>query len=66
MNKEDVANMIKDSLSDILKPMVTEAVKECLGVKDSTKPEATGGVIDSVNKEASNLSARDYTDFLEK
>ena len=66
LNKEDVANMIKDSLSDILKPMVTEAVKECLGVKDNTKPEATGGVIDSVNKEASNLSARDYTDFLEK
>lgn len=66
LNKEDVANMIKDSLSDILKPMVTEAVKECLGVKDSTKPEATGGVIDSLNKEASNISARDYTDFLEK
>ena len=66
LNKEDVANMIKDSLSDILKPMVTEAVKECLGVKDNTKPEATGGVIDSLNKEASNLSARDYTDFLEK
>lgn len=66
LNKEDVATMIKDSLSDILKPMVTEAVKECLGVKDSTKPEATGGVIDSLNKEVSNISARDYTDFLEK
>lgn len=66
LDKEGVAKMIKDSLTDILKPMVTEAVKECLGVKDSTKPEATGGVIDSVNSEVSNISARDYTDFLEK
>lgn len=66
LDKEGVAKMIKDSLTDILKPMVTEAVKECLGVKDSTKPEATGGVIDSVNSEVSNISTRDYTDFLEK
>lgn len=66
LDKEGVVKMIKDSLTDILKPMVTEAVKECLGVKDSTKPEATGGVIDSVNSEVSNISARDYTDFLEK
>ena len=66
LDKEGVAKMIKDSITDILKPMVTEAVKECLGVKDSTKPEATGGVIDSVNSEVSNISTRDYTDFLEK
>lgn len=66
LDKEGVAKMIKDSITDILKPMVTEAVKECLGVKDNTKPEATGGVIDSVNSEVSNISTRDYTDFLEK
>lgn len=66
LDKEGVAKMIKDSITDVLKPMVTEAVKECLGVKDNTKPEATGGVIDSVNSEVSNISARDYTDFLEK
>ena len=65
LDKEAVAEMIKDSLADALKPMVVDAVKECLGIKDSTKAEAKGGVVDSVNKGNNDFSARDYSEFLE-
>lgn len=58
--KDDIIQAVKDSI----KPMVMEAVKECLGIKDDTKSEVTGGVIDSaINKEAG--VTRDYSSFLE-
>lgn len=58
--KDDIIQAVKDSI----KPMVMEAVKECLGIKDDTKSEVTGGVIDSaINKEA--RVTRDYSSFLE-
>ena len=58
--KDDIVQAVKDSI----KPMVIEAVKECLGIKDDAKPEVTGGVVDSaINKE--KVVTRDYSSFLE-
>ena len=58
--KDDIVQAVKDSI----KPMVMEAVKECLGIKDDAKPEVTGGVVDSaINKE--KVVTRDYSSFLE-
>ena len=57
--------MIKDSLKDILTPMVMDAVKECLGIKENTKAEVTGGVVDSGFKGTEEVSYRDYSEFLE-
>ena len=58
--KDDIVQAVKDSI----KPMVMEAVKECLGIKDDAKPEVTGGVVDStINKE--EVVTRDYSSFLE-
>ena len=58
--KDDIIQAVKDSI----KPMVMEAVKECLGIKDDTKSEVTGVVIDSaINKEA--VVTRDYSLFIE-
>ena len=58
--KDDIVQAVKDSI----KPMVIEAVKECLGIKDDAKPEVTGGVVDStINKE--EVVTRDYSSFLE-
>ena len=63
LNKEALSTMIKDSLSDCLKPMVMEAVKECLNIKDNTKSEAQGCVVDSASKQED--TGRDYASFLE-
>lgn len=58
--KDDIVQAVKDSI----KPMVMEAVKECLGIKDDAKPEVNGGVVDSaINKE--EVVTRDYSSFLE-
>ena len=58
--KDDIVQAVKDSI----KPMVIEAVKECLGIKDDAKPEVTGGVVDSaIDKE--EVVTRDYSSFLE-
>lgn len=63
VTKEALASMIKDSLKEALEPMVMSAVKDCLGIKENTKPEATGGVVDSAIK-GSEVINRDYTEFL--
>ena len=55
--------MIKDSLSDCLKPMVMEAVKECLNIKDNAKTDVQGCVVDSTSKWED--TSRDYASFLE-
>ena len=65
IDKEGLSTMIKDSLKDILTPMVMDAVKECLGIKENTKVEVTGGVVDSGFKETEEVSYRDYSEFLE-
>ena len=56
--KDDILTAVKDSI----KPLVTEAVKEVLGIKDSNKSEVSGCIVDS-GSEVSN-STRDYTSFL--
>ena len=57
--KDDIIKAVQDSI----KPMVQEAVKEVLGIKEDTKSEVTGGVVDSaINKEK---VTRDYSSFLE-
>lgn len=63
VTKDVLASMIKDSLKEALEPMVMSAVKDCLGIKENTKPEATGGVVDSAIK-GSEVINRDYTEFL--
>ena len=65
IDKEGLSTMIKDSLKDILTPMVMDAVKECLGIKENTKAEVTGGVVDSSFKGTEEVSYRDYSEFLE-
>lgn len=58
--KDDIIKAVQDSI----KPMVQEAVKEVLGIKDDAKPKVTGGVVDSaINKE--EVLTRDYSSFLE-
>ncbi len=53
---------ILDSLKSELKPLVTEAVKECLGLKE-TKTSVEGSELDSVNKDE-GLSRYDYESFV--
>lgn len=62
---KDSAFMTKDDMLVALKaelaPMVADAVKECLGLKDG-KSSVEGSELDSMGK----TSVRDYTSFLEK
>ena len=61
---KDSAFVTKDDLLTAMKaelaPMVADAVKECLGLKDG-KPSAEGSELDSMGKTV----VRDYTSFLE-
>ena len=59
----EVVASIMDSLKAELKPMVAEAVKECLGIKDD-KARVEGGVVDSDNTTGGE-SARDYSSFVD-
>ena len=52
---------ILDSLKAELKPMVTEAVKECLGLKDG-KTSVEGSELDSANKD--DMTRFDYESFI--
>ena len=58
--KDTMVTAILDSLKAELKPLVTEAVKDCLGLKDG-KATVEGSELDS--KE--DFPVRDYSDFLE-
>lgn len=60
VSKDDIIQAVKDSI----RPMVIEAVKEVLGVKDDNKPEVTGGVVDSVINKVEAVK-RDYASFLD-
>ena len=55
--KDDIITAIKAEIA----PMVADAVKECLGLKDG-KPSVEGSELDSMEKTV----VRDYTSFLEK
>ena len=59
--KDTMVTAILDSLKAELKPLVAEAVKDCLGIKDG-KTSVEGSELDS--KE--DVPVRDYSDFLEK
>ena len=62
-NKDSaIVASIMDSLKTELKPLVTEAVKECLGIKDNTA-KIEGGVIDSANAGEGVVNI-DYSSFL--
>ena len=63
LTKEAIASIVKDSLDSALKPMVMEAVKECLGMKSEGKTTISGSELDSVNKETQKIE-RDYSEFL--
>lgn len=60
-SKDTMVTAILDSLKAELKPLVAEAVKDCLGLKDG-KTSVEGSELDS--KE--DFPVRDYSDFLEK
>ena len=55
--KDDILKAIKAEIT----PMVADAVKECLGLKEG-KPSVEGSELDSMENEV----VRDYTSFLEK
>ena len=57
VTKDDLLTAIKSELA----PMVADAVKECLGLKDG-KSSVEGSELDSMGSEV----VRDYTSFLEK
>ena len=57
MTKDDMLTALKAELA----PMVADAVKECLGLKDG-KSSVEGSELDSMEKTV----VRDYTSFLEK
>ena len=63
LTKEVVASIVKDSMNSALKPMVMEAVKECLGMKPEGKVAISGSELDSVNRETQKIE-RDYSEFL--
>lgn len=58
ITKEEVAQIVKDSLGTDFKEMVRDIVKETLGIKDS-RPEIEGGQIDSTP-----VVTRDYSEFV--
>jgi hypothetical protein len=64
-NKDSASFMTKDDMLTVLKaelaPMVADAVKECLGLKDG-KSSVEGSELDSMENEVT----RDYTSFLER
>ena len=55
--KDDILSAIKDSI----KPLVTDAVKEVLGIKENDKAEAKGCVVDNA---VNGNEIRDYSSFL--
>ena len=60
----EIVASIMDSLKAELKPLVAEAVKECLGVKDDKSSKAEGGVVDS-DIATGDVPLRDYTSFVD-
>lgn len=56
------ANTI-NALAEALKPQITDAVKEVLGINKDSK--LNGGEIDNANHETEVISTRDYSSFLD-
>lgn len=56
------ANTI-NALAEALKPQITDAVKEVLGINKDSKPN--GGEIDNANHETEAVPMRDYRSFLD-
>ena len=57
--KDDILSVLDSKLE----PMVMEAVKKCLGIKDTSKPKIEGSELDSVNTVRTEI--RDYSSFLD-
>lgn len=57
VTKDDILSVVQDTI----KPLVAEAVKEVLGIKENNKTEISGIVVDS--KEDKEVT-RDYSSFL--
>ena len=55
--KDDILSAIKDSI----KPLVTDAIKEVLGIKENDKAEVKGCVVDNA---VNGNEIRDYSSFL--
>ena len=64
VNKEEIVNAVKDSLTSELKTVVMDTVKEVLGLKGNDKVSVEGMELDSINK-GNEAESRDYTSFLE-
>lgn len=66
-NKDSAPSFLtKEDLATLIQPMVQEAVQSVLGIQKDSKPEVTGGEIDSVNKDSAVNLSIDYSEFLEK
>ena len=61
VTKDDILSVIKDALPD----MVQSAVKEVLGIKDTSSSKIEGGVVDSAITGTEDNNSRDYSSFLE-
>ena len=63
VSREEIAQIVKDSMKEGLTDVVASIVKETLGIKENGNPKVEGSVIDTAD---SNVSAvRDYSVFLE-
>lgn len=61
LTKEDVVNLVKDSMGNELKEFIVQTVKDTLGIK-TEKPKMEGGQLDS---KPAPVIDRDYSEFLE-
>ena len=61
LTKEDVVNLVKDSMGEELKEFIVQTVKDTLGIK-TEKPKMEGGQLDS---KPAPVIERDYSEFLE-
>lgn len=62
VSRDEIAQIVKDSMKDGLKDIVASIVKDTLGIKDKDKPQVEGSQIDS--SDTAEAPARDYSEFL--
>ena len=62
VTRAELTQLVKDSMKDGLKDVVTSIVKDTLGIKNGANPQVEGSQIDSSN--ITEAPARDYSEFL--
>lgn len=62
VSRDEIAQIVKDSMKDGLKDIVASIVKDTLGIKDKDKPQVEGSQIDS--SDIAEAPTRDYSEFL--